>query len=128
MDANSGEPWSGADISDRTNSTTAGRLQRPRASLPGRARGAREDEGAQIDRATEQAARRPLEDPAAIPAPANAAAALFNAGHRCPPRSWSLAQPNARRAKEKPRGKAGQGLAQEEHSRCLTDFALFCIA
>ena len=36
MDANSGEPWSEADISDlKTNSTADGRLQRPPASFAG---------------------------------------------------------------------------------------------
>jgi hypothetical protein len=48
MDANSGEPWSEADISDLKNELDRGRTIAETASfpLPGRVRGAREDERA----------------------------------------------------------------------------------
>ena len=48
MDANSGEPWSEADISDLKNEIDHGRTVDTDRELPvpGRGRGAREDEGA----------------------------------------------------------------------------------
>ena len=58
MDANSGEPWSEADISDLKNELDHGRtVTQTASSLPGRGGGQREDEGAWVDRATWQAAR-----------------------------------------------------------------------
>ena len=53
MDANSGEPWSEADISDLKNEIAhADDCRNRELPVPGRVRGAREDEGAWVDRTT----------------------------------------------------------------------------
>jgi hypothetical protein len=63
MDANSGEPWSEADISDLKNELDHGRTIAKTASFLCRDVGEvpREDEGAWAGHAHGQAARRPLE-------------------------------------------------------------------